>query len=394
MRCEEVQEQLSEYLEKLLEPGQSKSVDGHLTSCPRCTGELAALAECRRLVGGLPLVEPPFGFTSRVMAHVRDSAERPSWWQRLFFPLQSKLPLQATAVLLVGVMSVYLLQKEKPQEKLMRPSAPQNEPKAAPQFDITPQGFSANDNRKANEIPKAVSDSTDKPSTQPASVPTKPQTVTTKETALAARPGLEAKEPASGSQANPKGRDQVTVAPKSTAEERANTIDSTALEGELPPTPSRPISGAIGVSQPAGGRSAPAAPSLDSIMSERAMRAPLPERARSNPLQPTHDIEIVIRRHPQRVSEQQRDNAEALRKDVERKPGAPNTNGLTAARAAPASTQAEPLFRTIPADQYEQFKKELAAQGTIVSEVRTGMRDNDGPALAHQTLTIKITVLP
>lgn len=387
MRCEEVQEQLSEYLEKLLDPAQSRSIDGHLASCPRCTGELAELAECRRLVAALPIAEPPVAFTTRVMAHIREGAATPSWWQRLFFPLRTKLPLPATAALLIGVMSVYLLQTEKPQESLMPALASKAETEAPKQASDPIQQFAADSNSN-------VSDMVDTTPADLAKTKALPQAKLklSADAKQAAAPS-DAKNPVAGRQAKRESPGDPTPAdaPKSLADERAATVESRAAEAELPPTPSRPIAGAIGVSQPAGGRSVPASPSMDAIMQERAIRAPLPERARS--ASPNPDIEIVIRRHPQPANEQ-RDAAEPLRKEIERKLSTPSSSGLSTPRAAAAPAQNDPIVRTIPADQYDQFKKELAIQGTIVSEARMGTRDNDGQAPANQTLTIRVTVLP
>ena len=73
---------------------------------------MASLAECQRLVSGLPVVEPPVGFTNRVMAEVREAANPPSLWERLFLPLRIKIPLQATAVVLIAVLAAYIYQKE------------------------------------------------------------------------------------------------------------------------------------------------------------------------------------------------------------------------------------------------------------------------------------------
>lgn len=391
MRCEEVQELLSEYLEKLLDPGQSKFVDGHLASCPRCTSELAQLAECRRLVAGLAVVELPVGFTTRVMAHVRESAEKPSWWRRLFFSPPTRLPLSAAALLMISVMSVYLLQKEKPQDNLMPSLALQSETDAPKATDRAAQQFAPDNNTTLALRTHPSFEATALPVEPPQ---TKLQDKAKKEAIAPAKQSLNAQQAATGTQPHSQTRAEMPAPPPLVTEERSNRVASTIAEAELPPTPSRPIAGAIGVSQPAGGRAAPASPSMDAIIQERAIRAPLPERARSaspNPIQPPADIEIVIRRHPQPANEQ-RDNGDFLRKEVERKLETPNVSGLSTSRATPPQNDA--IVRTIPTDQYEQFKKELAVQGTIISEIRSATRDIDGSSTAHQTLTIKVTVLP
>jgi len=116
MNCEQVQARLSEYLEKSLEHEVHGAVESHLSSCPRCQGEAESLAEGIRSVADLPSVEPPLGFSQKVMAHVREEAERPSLWHRLFIPIGVKIPIHATALLLVGGFAVYIYQTSQPPE--------------------------------------------------------------------------------------------------------------------------------------------------------------------------------------------------------------------------------------------------------------------------------------
>jgi hypothetical protein len=112
MNCEEVQKCLCDLLDESLDGERSQKVSDHLAACPLCSEEMASLAECRRLVSGLPPVEPPLGFSSRVMAHVRNAARKQSLWERLFSPLGTKIPLQATAVILIAVLAAYIYQNE------------------------------------------------------------------------------------------------------------------------------------------------------------------------------------------------------------------------------------------------------------------------------------------
>ena len=112
MNCEEVQKYLSDFLDKSLDNERARAIEDHLAACSRCSEEMASLAECQRLVSGLPAVELPLGFTNRVMARVREAANPPSLWERLFLPLQIKIPLQATAVVLIAVLAAYIYQKE------------------------------------------------------------------------------------------------------------------------------------------------------------------------------------------------------------------------------------------------------------------------------------------
>ena len=117
MNCQEVQAQLSDYLEKALPIADLNIIDAHLSACAPCRMETDYLSECIRQVASLPIVDPPIGFTQRVMARVREINEKPGFWERWLFPLRIKIPLQATAVVLVGILAVYVLQKEPPEKR-------------------------------------------------------------------------------------------------------------------------------------------------------------------------------------------------------------------------------------------------------------------------------------
>jgi hypothetical protein len=116
MRCDQVQERLSEYMENLLDAESYTSVHDHLSSCPHCQAEAQALAQTRQAMADLPSVEPPPGFSGKVMARIREETERPGLWRRLFLPLRIKIPIHTMTILLVGGLAVYLYQVNKPVE--------------------------------------------------------------------------------------------------------------------------------------------------------------------------------------------------------------------------------------------------------------------------------------
>lgn len=124
MKCEQVQEKLSEYLDGHLDRDASGLIESHLASCPHCQAEVRALAEAKRMVAGLPAIEPPPGFSQRVMSRVREEAERPTLVRRLFFPMRNKIPIHALALLLVGGIAVYLYQTRQPVQPVATKSVP------------------------------------------------------------------------------------------------------------------------------------------------------------------------------------------------------------------------------------------------------------------------------
>jgi hypothetical protein len=117
MECNEAQELISEYIDKRLDPKTTETINGHLSACSNCRVKAERLSQTNRLFASLPQVEPPVGFTTRLMAHVQEEAAKPNLWKWLSLPFQIGVPLQATAVVLVAVVAVFLYQKERPLER-------------------------------------------------------------------------------------------------------------------------------------------------------------------------------------------------------------------------------------------------------------------------------------
>jgi hypothetical protein len=136
MNCEEFQS----HLQDLVESGLDSAVGPlheHLAECLRCSRELADLMECRRLIAGLPEIDPPAGLTARVMAGVRGETRRKTPISRLRV-LTTRIPLQAAAVVLIGIISIFVYQREQhnppsvapPERSAADQRAPASEPAA------------------------------------------------------------------------------------------------------------------------------------------------------------------------------------------------------------------------------------------------------------------------
>ena len=111
MTCHDARDQLSALLDAALDAAERHALDAHLAACPECRHELEQLRATTALLGRLPSVRAPAEFVDRVMAE----AYRPPWPRRLldalFVPFRVKLPLEAAAVLLVGVSALYVYQR-------------------------------------------------------------------------------------------------------------------------------------------------------------------------------------------------------------------------------------------------------------------------------------------
>ncbi|HXA97851.1 MAG TPA: zf-HC2 domain-containing protein [Candidatus Dormibacteraeota bacterium] len=123
MTCDDARESLSAFLDEVLEPEERRRVEAHLAGCADCPRELERL---RQTVALLRRVEParaPVGFVDRVVA-----AARPRPWYRrvgdtLFVPLSAKLPAEAVALALVGLLAVYIFERVPEVQQAARPPA-------------------------------------------------------------------------------------------------------------------------------------------------------------------------------------------------------------------------------------------------------------------------------
>jgi Putative zinc-finger len=111
MTCDETRDLLSAYLDEALDPDERSRVDAHLEGCAECRRELEALRGTVALLHRVDPVRAPVGFVDRVMVAARP---RP-WFRRVadavLLPLSVKLPLEATAVVMIGLLAVYLFER-------------------------------------------------------------------------------------------------------------------------------------------------------------------------------------------------------------------------------------------------------------------------------------------
>jgi hypothetical protein len=116
MECREVQKRLSAYIDKLVSPKQKALIDAHLKGCKKCKRALVDLKKAVDYVQKLEEVEPPAWLKQKVMARVRAEAEaKRGVLQKLFYPFHIKIPLEAVALMLVAVGTIYIFKSIQPQ---------------------------------------------------------------------------------------------------------------------------------------------------------------------------------------------------------------------------------------------------------------------------------------
>jgi hypothetical protein len=122
-KCENIENNLPLYLDNSLSGAEKRAVEEHLKSCPRCTKILVQLSKTQTLVNDLAEVEPPVWFKQKIMARVREEAEKKSFVQKWFYPLRIKIPVQVFATVCIAVLAVYIYRAGEEQIKEIVPSS-------------------------------------------------------------------------------------------------------------------------------------------------------------------------------------------------------------------------------------------------------------------------------
>jgi len=397
MNCQEVQKYLSEFLDGNLEVERSQRVSDHLAACAPCSEEMASLAECQRLVSGLPKVEPPVGFSNRVMAHVREAARKQSLWGRLFLPLRIKIPVQATAVVLIAVLAAFIYQKELRQ----RESVITVEPEKSPGREDKRDELTAEQARAGESIPdvtnlpiKEFKDSAQLQEAQPLAksgnqnkgipgrqpTPTTPSEDQVGSLATLAPAPLQEKSSATNEAASP-SLEQSSPAAETRAEapplqpprpEKDNVSKDVALERE-----------SLSYAET---REKSVASSLDALRSGAVAGVALPS---------DHDLAIRLK-DPARDDKATADRLETDFAQSERPSSLPENESKNLDRArqqAIQTGQVQTIWITIARNQYELFKKGLAELGSIEMEPSTPAK-TDALSKSSDQLRIKIMIFP
>ena len=125
MECDKIQEQLSEYIENTVSPAERQRLDEHLKTCPACAASLSDLEKTLHYLQELDEITPPAWLTQQVMSRAKTESERAkkSLWQKLFYPLHIKLPIEAAGIVLIAITALFVFKSIEPEIKtLIAPS--------------------------------------------------------------------------------------------------------------------------------------------------------------------------------------------------------------------------------------------------------------------------------
>jgi len=120
MTCKDMEQNLSAYLEDILSPDEKRLLEEHLASCPRCRKAIEDLKKAGTLLREVEEVEPPPWFAQKIMSRVREEAkQKEGILRRMFYPLRTKVPIQAFATVLIAVLAFYVYRAGEPQMKVV-----------------------------------------------------------------------------------------------------------------------------------------------------------------------------------------------------------------------------------------------------------------------------------
>ncbi|HEY1231779.1 MAG TPA: zf-HC2 domain-containing protein [Candidatus Binatia bacterium] len=372
MTCAEVQLLLSEYIEKSLDTIRMKAVETHLLACSGCRTETEGLMDCIRQIAELPLLDPPMGFTQRVMAHVREIESRPTGWRRVLAPFRIGVPIQATALVLVAVVAVFLYQKE---SQIRGNPAPPAIPSILPSQSLSDGRFDDHSAGKPEQS-RAAPEPTPKSS--------KPSSPTAN--AIQSARAEVRKKAAAGTE------DVKTKTPSPSSAQASSAGDVKDPVSRRGPIQAQEVGTGMGGLQSSGDTSRFGSP----IGGSARPGFFLPERFLSPIAEPSADAEFIVRRREaQRRDQDGIARSEAARQSVENDI-APATAKQSLASPPSSSLPAnlrEIRWFSVPADQYDEFRKDLALEASIDSEKTIGPSERESAQRSNRELLIKVIIL-
>ena len=127
MNCEQIQDDLSAYLDGELSPTRKAEIEAHVTGCAACQKRVVELEKLAAGVSAMSGMRPAPQFLSDVRRKLRtEPARRTSWADVLFRPYWLKIPVEALALIVVAgtvLVLVHPHRAERPSETVAFKSA-------------------------------------------------------------------------------------------------------------------------------------------------------------------------------------------------------------------------------------------------------------------------------
>jgi hypothetical protein len=398
MNCDQIERRLAEYLDRSLDVATNKAIEVHLSTCRHCRAEADLLAECVRQVASLAQVEPPIGFAQRIIAHVKEIETRPNFWEGLFLAFKISIPSQAAALVVVGVIAVYIVTQESHRRVIMpwprtfslggtrQETASNRAPNKTPALGSETAMLAPEPMAEGVEAPVVGSEQERGRDFRPAQTEPLRSAATEKEIYSAAVP------PRQEPRLSPRAAPRIAAAPTVTHPEipaSSDRLDQAPQKAKV--TPAIPVvSDPKALSRPRG----PAAPApLDLLELMGAGQPGPPLASELQTLSTAPDVELVVRRRGQSSKQ----HVAMQKSAVGGTTGAAEAAGKSIDRPflkLPENATRHAVLLSIPQNQYDRIKSDLLAIGTIESESRHGSAEAENAPITDRQLRVLIIILP
>jgi hypothetical protein len=115
MEHNDIRHKLSEYIDGSVTGEERAAIEAHLKTCSQCSEALSELRKTIEHIKTVDEIDPPAWMTRKIMAKVHAEAdEKKSIFQRLFYPLIVKLPIQAVAIVFLTITAFYIYRNIQP----------------------------------------------------------------------------------------------------------------------------------------------------------------------------------------------------------------------------------------------------------------------------------------
>ena len=118
MKCGEIKERLSAYVDDVLDAESKAVVEEHLSSCKDCQQEMVSLKALVSELGSLESVEPPRDFLDQLHERIEARSRFQKILRTLFVPMRVKIPLEFAGVVAVAILVFAVLHTQKDQLRL------------------------------------------------------------------------------------------------------------------------------------------------------------------------------------------------------------------------------------------------------------------------------------
>ena len=360
MNCAEVEKRLPDLLDDAFaDNDETRRFEDHIAGCWRCREERDSILECQRLVAALPVLEPPSGFVTRVMAQVREEAHRPNLRHWLYGLLSLKSPIRVTAILLIGILSLYVYQKG---DRDKAPTLSHLLDRSAPRTPETLPRSADNTSRRSESVENAAE-----------------STAANAPEVIRQRP-----EPSRSTKSVAENDQGQTIEPRRRIALPTQNVFS-SRDGV------QPASDIAEIAMP------PPLPDMFPTEDLRSMPSAM-RQALTGVAQRTADYEFVVRRRSlARRDAAANDSSASLRNSNENLEAASVTEKNEPEQSTGSFTAnpvVEVRWYSVWPHHYQQFKNELASESVIQSETTRAKKENTSVAKSDRQLMIKVVILP